>query len=138
GEALRRRFEKLYLELYERSGPPVPLEILSWRVTCSGPAPDLRLLIEPPSRGDGSADAARKGSRPAYFPEAEGFVDTAVYDRYLLAPGARFSGPAIVEERESTVIVGPGARCVIDERANLEITMPAAAAASERAEEARL
>ena len=34
-----------------------------------------------------------------------------MYDRYALAPGATFNGPAIVEERESTLIVGPGAAC---------------------------
>jgi N-methylhydantoinase A/oxoprolinase/acetone carboxylase beta subunit len=31
-----------------------------------------------------------------------------VYDRYALRPGARFAGPAIVEERESTLVVMPG------------------------------
>ena len=41
------------------------------------------------------------------------YVETPVYDRYALGPGARFAGPAIVEERESTLVVGaeqPGSR----------------------------
>jgi N-methylhydantoinase A len=42
-------------------------------------------------------------------------VPHAVYDRYRLFPGARFRGPAVVEEKESTVVVGAGARCSIDE-----------------------
>ena len=51
----------------------------------------------------------RKGSRRAYFPERADYVDTAVYDRYALKPGMQFAGPAIVEERESTLIIGmPG------------------------------
>ena len=57
---------------------------------------------------------ARKGRRPAYFPEAGGYVETPVYDRYGLQPGSAFAGPAIIEERESTTIVGPGARIRVD------------------------
>ena len=44
-----------------------------------------------------------------------------VYDRYLLSPGDRFSGPAIVEERESTFVIGPGAEAAVDELANLVV-----------------
>jgi len=51
----------------------------------------------------------------AYFAEAGGFVETPVYDRYALGPGAEFTGPAIVEERESTAVAGPGARCRVDD-----------------------
>jgi len=44
-----------------------------------------------------------------------------VYDRYLLAPGAELAGPAILEERESTTLIGPGARIQIDESRNLSV-----------------
>ena len=50
-------------------------------------------------------------------------TEVAVYDRYRLAPGARFAGPAIVEERESTVVVGADATCSIDERWNLVVEL---------------
>jgi N-methylhydantoinase A len=119
--ALVAAFEALYRELYERLGPPVPIEILNWRVVSSGPRPDLKLHVTAPSGSD--ARDALKGKRPAYFPETHGFVATPIYDRYQLAPGAMFAGPAIVEERESTVIVGPGARCRIDEQHNLVVTL---------------
>ena len=117
--ALAAAFERVYRELYERPGPPVPIEILSWRVISSGPRPDLRLSVR--SQAAGGPETARKGERPAYFPEAGGFVPTPVYDRYRLAPGAAFEGPAIVEERESTVVVGPGARCEVDAQHNLVV-----------------
>jgi N-methylhydantoinase A len=55
-----------------------------------------------------------KRERRAYFPETGGYVETPVYDRYALQPGAAFAGPAIIEERESTTIVGPGARIRVD------------------------
>jgi N-methylhydantoinase A len=53
------------------------------------------------------------------MPEFEGFADVPVYDRYRLAPGDAFAGPAIVEERESTVVLGPAARARIDDSLNL-------------------
>jgi len=55
-----------------------------------------------------------KRSRLAYFPESAGYVETPVYDRYALVPGMAFSGPAIIEERESTTVIGPGARIRVD------------------------
>ncbi len=86
---------------------------MNWRVTAAGPEPDLQLAVRADNATTNAADAV-KGARPAYFPEAGGFTNTPIYDRYRLAPGAQFAGPAIVEERESTVIVGPGAKCSID------------------------
>jgi len=114
-------FERVYRELYGRLGPPVPIEVMNWRVISSGPPPELRLQTAAGPSAD--AQTALKGRRAAYFPELGGYHDTLVYDRYLLALGARFDGPAIVEERESTVIVGPRGRCEVDKQRNLVITM---------------
>jgi N-methylhydantoinase A len=68
---------------------------------------------------------AVKGRRPAWFAEAQDFVDTPVYDRYALRPGAELTGPAIVEERESTAVLGPGARCRVDAGLAIVVEMPA-------------
>ena len=54
---------------------------------------------------------------------ARDFIPFTVYDRYQLFPGAAFSGPAIVEERESTVIVGEDAKVSVDEFGFLWIEM---------------
>ena len=42
-----------------------------------------------------------------------------VYDRYRLSPGAAFAGPAVIEEKESTVILGPEGGAQIDAAGNL-------------------
>jgi N-methylhydantoinase A len=68
---------------------------------------------------------ARKAMRRAYFPETRGYVDTPVYDRYRLGPGLSLAGPAIVEERESTTVLPPGATAVADEYANLIVEVSA-------------
>jgi N-methylhydantoinase A/oxoprolinase/acetone carboxylase beta subunit len=59
------------------------------------------------------------------LPERRRFVRCPVYDRYSLS--GRFAGPAIVEERESTVVIGAGASARIDAGGNLLVTMPRAA-----------
>jgi 5-oxoprolinase (ATP-hydrolysing)/N-methylhydantoinase A len=73
--------------------------------------------------GVAAAGPARKGRRPVYFAEAGGWVDTPVYDRYALPPGATCEGPAVVEEREATTIVPPGDRLAVDATLNLRLTI---------------
>ena len=63
------------------------------------------------------------GSRRVYFAEAEGYVDCPVYDRYRLFGGARIDGPAVVEERESTLVVGPGGRFEVLESGNIIVSI---------------
>lgn len=121
---LVRRFEAEYRRLYERGAGDNPVEALSWRVIVSGPRPDLPLEQ---MRGDGDfarlVPDAQKGERRVYLPEDGKLVGVPVYDRYRLGPGARFAGPAIVEERESTVVIGRNARAEIDDFLNLIIDL---------------
>jgi N-methylhydantoinase A len=65
--------------------------------------------------------SAIKGRRKAFFPEEERFIETPVYDRYRLAPGCTFSGPAIIEERECTTVVGFHSRFSVDRDLNIII-----------------
>ncbi|MDQ3702790.1 MAG: hypothetical protein M3442_17970, partial [Chloroflexota bacterium] len=141
GPIVRAAFEDVYRSLYKRTCPGVAIEAISWRLVATGPAPaldlreDLSLPVgraadqhrrpdiagETASSRDG-APAAIKGERPVYAPETGGFSATPVYDRYRLRPGDQLTGPAVVEERESTVVVGPGATAHIDPFRNLVIT----------------
>ncbi|WP_244510280.1 hydantoinase/oxoprolinase family protein [Natronobacterium texcoconense] len=60
---------------------------------------------EPTVRHDGEGDAL-VGTREAYFP-GTGPRETTVYDRDRLSPGVAISGPAILEQAESTTVVPP-------------------------------
>ena len=119
---ITRAFEASYRALYHRLPQGVPIEALNWRVTVSGPRPSLAFGGAPAA--ETVAPDAVKAARRAWFAEAEGWVDTPVYDRYALRPGATLTGPAIVEERESTAVVGPGARCRVDEGLTITVDMP--------------
>lgn len=116
-----RSFEETYRRLYERLSESVPLEIINWRVISSSPAPQVRLRATGVEQA--TTSTARNGTRRAYFPELGGYIDTPIYDRYALTPGTGFDGPAIVEERESTVIVGPDCSFRIDEQLNLIVEL---------------
>ena len=112
-EELRRRFDEGYRRLYGRTYPESPVEFVNFRVRASLP---VRLLELPrlPNRKRRLGEAI-KGERPAYSGLAGEFIPFTVYDRYRLSPGAAFSGPAVIEERESTVIVGEAAQVRVDE-----------------------
>jgi N-methylhydantoinase A len=62
-----------------------------------------------------SLEDAIKGHRQAYSGIAKDFIPYTVYDRYKLFPGAEFQGPAIIEERESTVLVGEDTSISMDD-----------------------
>jgi N-methylhydantoinase A len=115
-DAIRAAFEAEYLRLYGRTEPGLPVECVGWRVTVSGPTPKLDLAAAAAPGG-----VTRKGSRNAWF--GGRFVEAAVYDRAALAPGAVLEGPALVEERESTLVLPPGARATCDAALNLVVDL---------------
>ena len=119
--ALRRRFDETYARLYGRTYPESPVEFVNFCVRASLP---VKLLALPKLANKGRTGDAVKGERKAYSGIARAFIPHAVYDRYKLSPGAEIAGPAIFEERESTVIMGEGARSRVDEFGFLWITLP--------------
>jgi len=113
-DAVRAAFEAEYRRLYGRIEPALPVECVGWRVTVSGPTPKLDLTASASPSG-----VARRGTRPAWF--GGRFVDTAVYARAALEPGDSIQGPALVEERESTLVLPPYARATCDAALNLVV-----------------
>jgi N-methylhydantoinase A len=118
-EILRSKFLDLYKERYGYFTND-PAECVNWRLLAIGSVPKLNAQK---NYGKESSDAkgAIKGHRPAYFQEAEGYIECNVYDRYALFNGATFDGPAIVEEKESTCVVLPNQKVMVDAYSNLII-----------------
>jgi len=117
GRTLEQRFLAKYNELFGRVISDVPIEVVSWRITASGPTPNIQLQFEGQQI---DRSAAEKGERMAHFPDV-GYVATKVYNRYGLAAGTILQGPAVIEERESTVVAGPDTSITVDENLNLII-----------------
>jgi N-methylhydantoinase A len=67
-------------------------------------------------------DDARRTVRPVWF-ETGGWRDTPIYRRERLPEGARFEGPAIVEQLDCTIVVEPGNRVQVDPIGNLIVSV---------------
>ena len=115
-KSIEASFHEVYKSVYEEVPGNLPVEAITWRLRASGPEPRV-------SASFGAATAKRKARPPrrAFFPELRKFVLTPVYDRYALKPADTIKGPAIVEERESTAVIGPRGRARIDKDLNLVI-----------------
>ncbi|MDK2986791.1 MAG: N-methylhydantoinase, partial [Clostridia bacterium] len=60
-------------------------------------------------------------SRKVYF--NDGFVETAIYNRDNLLPGQQVTGPAIIEQLDSTTVVFPGQTARVDAFNNIVISL---------------
>jgi N-methylhydantoinase A len=131
-QRLAAAFDRSYVQLYGRTEKDTPAEIVSWRVVVQGPVPELTRAVATPSVSAATArdraDTARSGERQAFSIAQRRFVATPVFSRYRLQPGAQLQGPAIIEERESTVVVPDGAQVSVDGLRNLVIDLPQGAA----------
>jgi N-methylhydantoinase A len=125
--ALHRAFDARYEERFGRNLGAVPVEVVSWRVR----------LVAPPSVteirfGEGSKEADASEAliehRLAFFEELGGFVETPVYARHRLEAGRRIAGPALIEEAESTAVIGPRADVEVDPFGNLIMRLEGPAA----------
>ncbi len=114
---IKDTFHKVHEKLYTYSTPEIPVEIMNIRVTALGAVDKTGLESGLSAAGD--LKRAFKGKRKVYFEEKNGFFDTPVYERNLLNPGDSISGPAVIEERITTVIVHPNWNLEIDKYGNI-------------------
>ena len=107
---------------YGTSAPDERAEIVSLRATVTG------TMSKPPRTAIKSGDprpvaAALAGTRPVYFREAGGFVETPTFARAGLLAGNRIAGPALVEEHASTTVLGPDDALEVDQFGDLVIAV---------------
>jgi len=117
-ESVRAAFEAAYRALFSRTPPGAAIQFVALRLALSAPMPGSggRLALTP------HGAAARKRARPVWFPEAGGFVETAVYDRYAFRAGDVIDGPAVFEENESTLVIGPGGHATVLDDGTIDVT----------------
>jgi N-methylhydantoinase A len=104
--SVRARFDEMHEARYGHVAKDEPVEIVNIRLVATGRrnAPDL----EAPPAAARPAEPA--GSRQVGFAGPDGCVlkESTVWRREELPPGTRITGPAIVEEYASTIVVGQG------------------------------
>lgn len=113
-------FEQAYAALYgEGTGyRAAGIELTGIRVDATGRIPEPEL-----SQQRAHATSRAVVERPVWWTEFDGWRDTSVYRGEGLADGERVEGPAIVEFRDTTLVVHPGHAAVCDELGNVELEL---------------
>ena len=83
-----------------------------------------KLTMAAAKLGAPDAQGAIKETRPVDY-ALEGVHEASIYDGDALKPGMSFTGPAIIEDSGSTVVIHPGNRVSIDAYANIHIELEA-------------
>ena len=110
---IRKLFDKEYQRLYGRTYPETPVEFVTFKVRASLPKKSFNIPKLKTTEKD--INACIKGQRPAFSIIKKDYIPFTVYDRAKLFSGAEFSGPAIIEERESTIVIGEDASARVDD-----------------------
>jgi N-methylhydantoinase A len=114
--ALRQRFNGLYEQVYGYKDEAAPLEILDVRASAVGVT--LKPRIESVAmHTEGKRDGSSPGSRRIFLDGR--YWEAQVFDRGALASGVRFSGPAIVEQYDTTTLIPHGFDVIVDRFGNL-------------------
>jgi N-methylhydantoinase A len=121
-ETVFAAFSAAYRDIFAINPPTGAAEIVNIRVVAKASVGDVDLSAAKPVTASGSAPTAH---RQVYFPESDGFVETPVYGRHALPVGQVFQGPAVIEEPESTLIVGPAGRFAAEANGNITVHIAA-------------
>jgi N-methylhydantoinase A len=120
-QLLRSAFERAYVRVYHRIHDDHPVEALAWRLAAIGPP--IHRPPRAPATTRRAAPAKPTRKRPMLFAPWSRHRDCSVFSRYDLVPGSTLSGPAVIEEAESTTVIGPGGKAIIDGGRNIVITL---------------
>ena len=105
-------FHELHEQIYKFQRPEQAVEIVSVRLDMIGVRAPLHFESHPFE--DEDASRARTGSRPVYF-EPHGFVETDIYAGERVRPGNLITGPAIIEETNTNVVIYPNQEAMLDQ-----------------------
>ena len=111
-------FQSIHLSEYGHIFEDSPIEIVNIRLTGSGNMPKIKLQSAAASR-----DSQPLDTRPCFF-RSDGILqqqDTVLYQRETLASKQRIHGPAIILQKDTTIVIPPGASAINDPSNNLLI-----------------
>jgi N-methylhydantoinase A len=118
-ETIRAAFESAYVRTFGRLAGSMPLQVVTWRTVVRGPVPSMTAR---PATGSVTG-TTRTRSRMVRFPELADRVETPVYARASLRAGTAVEGPALIEEAESTIVIGPSATVRVEDAGTLRIVL---------------
>jgi N-methylhydantoinase A len=114
---MRERFDVQHELASGHKAETEPVELVSLRLISYGLVPQAKLS---PSKPTGrKVNDAKTGERKVYFGKQHGMLNCQIYRRDLLDPGHRISGPAIVEQLDTTTVIHPEQEAAVDDYRNL-------------------
>ncbi|MGA7488174.1 MAG: hypothetical protein WBW74_14710, partial [Xanthobacteraceae bacterium] len=120
--AARLRFDEQHHRRYGHAAPDQSIEIVNLRLAVTVPRMEdviARWLSAPWTPGE----AASEQRRPVVFDDPERPLETRVLWRPGLAAGEEIAGPAVIEEPNSTTLIGPGDHAAIDPSGHIIVTL---------------
>jgi N-methylhydantoinase A len=116
---LENIFHEKHKSLYGHASPESPNEFVTLSVSTIGPIPKSQLYeIE---KGSASPISAFKKNRRVYFEEYQDYVDCPTFERSRLKAGNEITGPAIIEQMDTTTVVPPDQNVKVDNYGNIII-----------------
>jgi N-methylhydantoinase A len=104
-EQVTEAFDREYRRIYGLTIPDVKVEAVTWRLSAMA----TTTVVEPSHSLAAATEAPQPiGHRPMVFGRGTAAINAPVYRRSDLGAGAKFDGPAVVEERETTSVIRPG------------------------------
>jgi len=109
-DEITQAFDKEYKSTYGRLLQNGTRRVINLRSAVTGKRPRFDLSTLAPKGG--TVEAARKGTRQVHF--AAAWHETTIYNRLDLPIGAEIPGPAILEQPDTTVLIEPGLKGIVD------------------------
>ncbi len=115
-EKAKADFRRQYEDTYGRTDDDNPLELVALRVQALSPPRPIEMpaLERSDTRGT-PASAEENRTRQIYQRSRDEMVEAPVFVRESLKPGTEVAGPAVIEERESTTVLGVGDLAIVDD-----------------------
>jgi len=118
-EELQQKFDEAYWSRFAVELPEVNAALVNLHTAILGKRDDVDLSILSGNDQKSTIEEAQVSLRSVWY--ESGWQDTPIYDRALLPRDAKFTGPAIVEQMDTTIVIEPGDHVVMDAIGNLMI-----------------
>jgi len=121
-ESLQFAFEKAYWDRFQVELPEIRAVLVNLHTAVIGrrkPVPLATLMSAKEQKN--TIDDCLSGTRRVWF--ESGWKETPVYKREFLMVNAKFKGPAVIEQLDTTIIVEPENQVEVDLEGNLIITL---------------
>jgi len=115
------QFHRAHEREYSYRRDDTAVELYRLQLMATGPAADLRLPEEDPDEQAVLPEPAE--TRQVWFDGQDESQDTPVYARDDLRPGMAVSGPAIVDQLDTTTLIPPGVSAEVDRTGTIRMTI---------------